>query len=116
MQEGRDVIVLADGDDGGNAAARDAALRWKREGHRVRIPPRRGWDYVETTIRRLVDLPCRIQQLAYRLGDAGNGNPHRWAHLSWIHEFLLQNLESARPEIDRDPEACVEPPSGRKVR
>ncbi|HUU25090.1 MAG TPA: toprim domain-containing protein, partial [Methyloceanibacter sp.] len=37
----RDVIVLADGDDPGEAAARDCAWRWKREGRRVRIarPP-----------------------------------------------------------------------------
>jgi hypothetical protein len=60
---------------------------------------------VETTARRLVDLLCQMQQFAYRLEDAGN--PHRRAHLSWIHEFLLQNLESARLEIDRDPEAFV---------
>jgi hypothetical protein len=33
----RDVIVLADGDEAGKAAARGAALRWKREGRRVRI-------------------------------------------------------------------------------
>jgi hypothetical protein len=33
----RDVIVLADGDEAGEAAARDCALRWKREGRRVRI-------------------------------------------------------------------------------
>ena len=33
----REVIVLADGDDAGKAAARGAALRWKREGRRVRI-------------------------------------------------------------------------------
>jgi putative DNA primase/helicase len=40
----RDVIVLADGDDAGEAAARDAALRWKREGRRVRIAhPHREW-------------------------------------------------------------------------
>jgi putative DNA primase/helicase len=32
-----DVIVLADGDETGKAAARGAALRWKREGRRVRI-------------------------------------------------------------------------------
>ena len=32
----RDVVVLADGDEPGEAAARDAALRWKREGRRVR--------------------------------------------------------------------------------
>ena len=60
-------------------------------------------DHLETTARKLVDLLCRMQQFAYRLEDAGN--PYRRAHLSWIHEFLLQNLESARPEIDRDPEA-----------
>jgi putative DNA primase/helicase len=37
----REVIVLADGDDPGEAAARDCAWRWKREGRRVRIacPP-----------------------------------------------------------------------------
>src|SRR5271154_6879214 len=31
----RDVIVLADGDDAGEAAARDCASRWYREGRRV---------------------------------------------------------------------------------
>jgi hypothetical protein len=37
----REVIVLADADDGGEAAARDCALRWKRQGRLVRIahPP-----------------------------------------------------------------------------
>jgi putative DNA primase/helicase len=29
--DAREVTVLADGDDPGEAAARDAALRWKRE-------------------------------------------------------------------------------------
>jgi hypothetical protein len=33
----RDVIILADGDEAGKAAARGAALRWKRESRRVRI-------------------------------------------------------------------------------
>jgi putative DNA primase/helicase len=32
-----DVIVLADGDEPGEAAAQDCARRWKREGRRVRI-------------------------------------------------------------------------------
>ncbi len=38
----RDVVVLADGDPPGEAAAQDAGLRWKRQGRRVRIarPPR----------------------------------------------------------------------------
>jgi putative DNA primase/helicase len=44
--EVRDVIVLADGDDAGEAAAENAALRWKREGRRVRIArPPRGCDF-----------------------------------------------------------------------
>jgi putative DNA primase/helicase len=42
----RNVIVLADGDDGGEAAARDCALRWKREGRHVRIArPPQGMDF-----------------------------------------------------------------------
>jgi putative DNA primase/helicase len=42
----RDVIVLADGDQPGEAAARDCALRWKREGRRVRIArPPAGMDF-----------------------------------------------------------------------
>ena len=42
----RDVIVLADGDDPGDAAARDCALRWKWMGRRVRIArPPRGQDF-----------------------------------------------------------------------
>jgi putative DNA primase/helicase len=44
--EVRDVTVLADGDDAGEAAARDAALRWKREGRRLRIAhPPQGMDF-----------------------------------------------------------------------
>lgn len=42
----RDVIVLADGDEAGEAAARDCALRWKRQGRRVRIArPPQGLDF-----------------------------------------------------------------------
>jgi hypothetical protein len=41
-----DVIVLADGDEAGEAAARDCALRWKRQGRRVRIArPPQGMDF-----------------------------------------------------------------------
>ena len=41
-----DVIVLADGDEAGEAAARDCASRWKRQGRRVRIArPPRGMDF-----------------------------------------------------------------------
>jgi phage/plasmid primase-like uncharacterized protein len=41
-----DVIVLADGDEAGEAAAREAALRWMRAGRRVRIArPPRGADF-----------------------------------------------------------------------
>lgn len=50
----RDVIVLADGDDPGEAAARDCALRWKREGRRVRITrPPRGMDFNDMLVSRV---------------------------------------------------------------
>jgi putative DNA primase/helicase len=49
----REVIVLADGDDPGEAAARDCALRWKREGRRVRIArPPRGMDFNDLLMAR----------------------------------------------------------------
>ena len=49
----RDVIVLADGDDPGEAAARYCALRWKREGRRVRIArPPRGLDFNDLLLGR----------------------------------------------------------------
>jgi putative DNA primase/helicase len=42
----REVIVLADGDEPGEAAARACARRWKREGRRVRIArPPSGMDF-----------------------------------------------------------------------
>jgi hypothetical protein len=55
----RDVIVLADGDDPGEKAARDSALRWKREGRRVRIArPPNGMDFNDMLVRRV----SRIQE------------------------------------------------------
>ena len=55
----REVIVLADGDDPGEAAARDCALRWKREGRRVRIArPLRGMDFNDLL---LVERARRIE-------------------------------------------------------
>lgn len=50
----RDVIVLADGDDPGEAAAQDCAWRWKREGRRVRIArPPQGMDFNDLLVRRV---------------------------------------------------------------
>ena len=44
--EVRDIVVLADGDKPGEAAARDCARRWKLEGRRVRIArPPHGMDF-----------------------------------------------------------------------
>jgi hypothetical protein len=49
----REVIVLADGDDTGEAAARDCAHRWKREGRSVRIArPPRGCDFNDLLLGR----------------------------------------------------------------
>ena len=42
----RDVILLADGDESGEAAAQECARRWKREERRVRIArPPQGMDF-----------------------------------------------------------------------
>jgi putative DNA primase/helicase len=52
-REVRDVIVLADGDEAGEGAARDCALRWKRQGRRVRIArPPRGADFNDLLMGR----------------------------------------------------------------
>jgi len=48
----RNVIVLADGDDAGEVAARDCARRWKREGRHVRIArPPAGMDFNDLLVR-----------------------------------------------------------------
>jgi hypothetical protein len=49
----REVIVLADGDEPGEAAARDSAFRWKREGRRVRLArPPQGMDFNDMLVGR----------------------------------------------------------------
>jgi hypothetical protein len=59
--EVRDVIVLADGDDPGEAAAQDCAFRWTREGRRVRIArPPQGMDFNDLLVRS----PSRIKEAA----------------------------------------------------
>jgi hypothetical protein len=48
-----DIIVLADGDDPGEAAALEAGQRWAREGRRVRIArPPRGLDFNDLLLGR----------------------------------------------------------------
>jgi putative DNA primase/helicase len=50
----RDVVVLADGDEPGEAAARDCAWRWKREGRHVRIArPPQGMDFNDMLVGRV---------------------------------------------------------------
>ena len=52
-----DVIVLADGDDSGESAARDCALRWKRDGRRVRIAhPPKGMDFNDMLVGRVSSI------------------------------------------------------------
>jgi hypothetical protein len=58
----RDVIVLADGDAAGDAAARGAALRWKREGRRVRIArPPHGLDFNDMLLGRAPSIEGSVQ-------------------------------------------------------
>jgi putative DNA primase/helicase len=48
-----DLILLADGDDAGEAAAKECALRWMRSGRRVRIAhPPRGLDFNDMLMGR----------------------------------------------------------------
>ena len=50
------VIVLADGDNAGEAAARDCAWRWTRRGRRVRIArPPQGLDFNDMLVGH---APC----------------------------------------------------------
>src|SRR5262245_25251435 len=57
----REIIVLADGDEPGAAAARDCAWRWKREGRRVRIArPPQGMDFNDMLVQRA----SRIEEAA----------------------------------------------------
>ena len=61
-QNVRDVIILADGDEAGKAAARGAALRWKREGRRVRIAhPPQGLDFNDMLLGRVPSIEGGVQ-------------------------------------------------------
>jgi hypothetical protein len=52
----RNVIVLADGDTAGEAAAQNSASRWKREGRRVRIArPPQGLDFNDVLVGAFCD-------------------------------------------------------------
>ena len=60
--EVRDVIVLADGDEPGEGAARDCASRWRREGRRVRIArPPQGMDFNDVLMARTPRIEERAQ-------------------------------------------------------
>lgn len=49
----RDVVVLADGDERGEQAAQQAAIRWRRQGRQVRIAcPPRGYDFNDMLLGR----------------------------------------------------------------
>jgi len=55
-----EVIILADGDEPGEAAALDAARRWKREGRTVRIArPPSGVDFNDILLGLLGDIQDR---------------------------------------------------------
>jgi hypothetical protein len=49
----QEVVVLADGDDPGEQAASHAAIRWRRQGRRIRIMrPPRGLDFNDVLLGR----------------------------------------------------------------
>jgi hypothetical protein len=52
-KEVRDVVVLADGDEAGEAAAQNCGWRWKRQGRRALIArPPQGMDFNDMLMRR----------------------------------------------------------------
>jgi putative DNA primase/helicase len=71
-KDARDVIVLADGDEAGEAAARDCAWRWRREGRRVRIArPPQGLDFNDILMGR-----------APHIDEGAHGTSHQKALIS----------------------------------
>jgi hypothetical protein len=67
----REVVVLADGDDAGEAAAQDCAHRWKREGRFVRIArPLRGCDFNDLLLSRVppIEEAAALSQCGLRTG------------------------------------------------
>ena len=55
--EVQNVIVLADADIAGEAAARECALRWKREGRRVRVArPPEGMDFNDVLVASALSI------------------------------------------------------------
>jgi putative DNA primase/helicase len=58
----RDVIVLADGDQAGEMAAQECAVRWRRQGRRVRIAcPPQGMDFNDMLLGRAPRIKGRAQ-------------------------------------------------------
>jgi putative DNA primase/helicase len=65
--EVRDVVVLADGDEPGETAARDAAHRWLAEGRCVRIAlPPFGFDFNDVLTGRAKAMIDEVQHVAAR--------------------------------------------------
>jgi putative DNA primase/helicase len=58
----RDVIVLADGDEAGDAAVHDCGSRWKRQGRRVRVArPPQGTDFNDMLLGRALHIEVGAQ-------------------------------------------------------
>ena len=58
----RDVIVLADGDEAGDAAVHDCGSRWKRQGRRVRVArPPQGMDFNDMLLGRALHIDVGAQ-------------------------------------------------------
>jgi putative DNA primase/helicase len=65
--EVRDVVVLADGDEPGEAAARNAAHRWLAEGRCVRIArPPFGFDFNDVLTGRVTAMIDGVQHVTAR--------------------------------------------------
>ena len=63
-------------------------------------------DNIKSTAKKLAVLLRRVGQLGNRTKDVRN--PHRRAHLEWIHKIFLQDPASPHPEIDKVPEISAQ--------
>jgi hypothetical protein len=65
----------ADGDEPGEAAARDCAWRWKREGRRVRIArPPQGLDFDDMLVARASCIDPSLRVVARDADGSGQDN------------------------------------------
>ena len=96
----RDVIILADGDDPGEAAAQFAAWRWCREGRRIRLARAPDGGDFNDTLMDAARKEKNMNQAHKRIQDAINNAPEFQDPLDAIVERIaIDPTTPFAPEI-----------------